>query len=288
MRRFATLLALAVTAALITDDGWRPSAIVAQPPGDRFDGPPDRDPGSPPDPQRGRRDRSRFREQGPGGGPPGSFRGLRPHGLHPLIAVLDVDDDGAISAVEIEGAVAALKKLDKNGDGQITHEELRPDRGRPPENEFDRRNRRGRGDRPDRRGTPEDGLRRGPEHGFGRGPDGDPGRGPEHGFGRGPDGNAARGDRPSPEQIVELIFRQDTDGNGRIAKDEASDRLQRRFDRIDTDGNGFLDKWEIEKAAKRMGRRGRLPRGDRPPRGGRPNNGERPPQQRPPLDDSDV
>lgn len=47
----------------------------------------------------------------------------------PLMMALDADSDGVISAKEIEGAVAALKTLDKDGDGKITMQELAPQRG---------------------------------------------------------------------------------------------------------------------------------------------------------------
>jgi len=39
---------------------------------------------------------------------------------------LDADRDGELSAEEIEGAAAALKKLDKNDDGKLDRDELRP------------------------------------------------------------------------------------------------------------------------------------------------------------------
>ncbi|WP_442510944.1 EF-hand domain-containing protein [Novipirellula sp. SH528] len=49
----------------------------------------------------------------------------------PVIAALDADSDGIISAKEIAGAVAALKTLDKNKDGQLTEDEMRPEFGGP-------------------------------------------------------------------------------------------------------------------------------------------------------------
>ena len=87
-------------------------------------------------------------------GPPA----LRPS---PIIEALDANKDGEIDANEINNAAAALKKLDKNGDGKLTMEEVRPRGGRPggPGG--------GDGDRPDRpnRGERPDGPRgpRGPE-----------------------------------------------------------------------------------------------------------------------------
>jgi Ca2+-binding EF-hand superfamily protein len=52
-----------------------------------------------------------FDSGGPGGG---------------LAAVLDADHDGIISAAEIGSSSSALKALDRNGDGRLTSEELRP------------------------------------------------------------------------------------------------------------------------------------------------------------------
>ena len=75
--------------------------------------------------------------EGPGG--PGGQR--RPPAI---IGALDANHDGVIDADEIANASAALKKLDKNGDGKLTREEFlgpRPEgqggpggegRGRPP------------------------------------------------------------------------------------------------------------------------------------------------------------
>lgn len=45
----------------------------------------------------------------------------------PLMVALDADQDGSISAAEIENAPKALVKLDKDGDGALSSEELRPD-----------------------------------------------------------------------------------------------------------------------------------------------------------------
>ena len=68
-----------------------------------------------------------FGPSGPGG-PGGMRRNI------PVMAALDADKDGVISAKEIANATAALKTLDKNKDGQLTPDELRPPRpeGAPP------------------------------------------------------------------------------------------------------------------------------------------------------------
>lgn len=46
----------------------------------------------------------------------------------PVIAALDTNGDGVLDAVEIANASASLKKLDKNGDGKLTRDELMPPR----------------------------------------------------------------------------------------------------------------------------------------------------------------
>ena len=60
----------------------------------------------------------------PGGG---GGRGNRP--VPPLMAALDANKDGEIDATEMTNAAAALKTLDKNGDGKLSGEEIRPARG---------------------------------------------------------------------------------------------------------------------------------------------------------------
>ena len=44
----------------------------------------------------------------------------------PAFTTLDSDSDGTISATEIAKAATALKALDKNGDGKLTEDEVRP------------------------------------------------------------------------------------------------------------------------------------------------------------------
>ena len=63
-------------------------------------------------------------EAGPQGGPGGEHRRPKP----PLEVALDANHDGVIDADEIANASEALKKLDKNGDGKLTQDELRPPR----------------------------------------------------------------------------------------------------------------------------------------------------------------
>lgn len=62
--------------------------------------------------------------------PPGGPNGGRPRMASPLMEALDTNHDGTLDAGEIKNAAVALLKLDKNGDGKLTQEELRP--ARPP------------------------------------------------------------------------------------------------------------------------------------------------------------
>jgi hypothetical protein len=76
--------------------------------------------GPPPDGNQGPRG------MGPGNGP--DSRNTRRPPPNVLMDALDTNHDGVIDANEIANASAALKKLDKNGDGKLTADELRPQR----------------------------------------------------------------------------------------------------------------------------------------------------------------
>ena len=72
-------------------------------------------------------------------GPGGPNGGHRPP--PPLVATLDANHDGVIDATEIDQASASLRKLDKNGDGKLTMDELRPPMGPGPQGNGPRGNR---------------------------------------------------------------------------------------------------------------------------------------------------
>ena len=112
----------------------------------------------------------------------------------PLRRALDADGDHVISSEEIANAAAALKTLDKNGDGRLDREEMRPPmppgmhrRPGPPEG---------------RRGPP-------PEDSAGR----DDFRGP-------PESRGPRPDGPGPERFVDRLMEFDADSDGKLDRSE--------------------------------------------------------------------
>ena len=66
-----------------------------------------------------------FGQRPPEGGRP-EMAGMMAQRM-PLMMALDADKDGSISVSELENAPKALAKLDKDGDGALSQEELRPD-----------------------------------------------------------------------------------------------------------------------------------------------------------------
>lgn len=73
-------------------------------------------PGNPPMDAQENDDRKMEQESGHPQGPPPD----------PIMMLLDINRDAELSSAEITGAVEALKTLDQNGDGKLTHRELRP------------------------------------------------------------------------------------------------------------------------------------------------------------------
>ncbi|MDA1053743.1 MAG: EF-hand domain-containing protein [Planctomycetota bacterium] len=154
--------------------------------------------------------------RGPGG--PGGPDGIRPP-PHPLEEALDTDGDHQLSAKEIENAVAALKTLDKNENGKIDEDELRPRFGGRP-------------------GGPG-----GPGRG---GPDGPGGRdaGPD-----GPPRDREAGRPSNNDDMLARVLSFDKNEDGKLTKDEIPERMRGLLTRGDTNGDGALDKEELAKIA---------------------------------------
>ena len=161
-----------------------------------------------------------------GGGPFGQPPGMRGRFPNPLMDALDKDKNGELSEEEIDGAVSALKSLDRNKDRKLDGLEIRPQM---------------------------EGMGRG---GFGGG-FGGPG-GPE---GRGPGGQGGGGG----DAMVERMMAMDADKDGKLSKAEIPERLQPTLERGDKNQDGFLDREEIQAIAReRSGQQGPGGQGPRP------------------------
>lgn len=220
MKRFPRIpasaaLAVGFAAVLVTATVW------AQPEGGPPPGPPPQDGPRPP--------------QGPPNGPP------HHPPFDPLRRALDADGDHVISSDEIANAAGALKTLDKNGDGKLDHEELRPPM--PPGMEH-RRGDRDRGPEGDRRGPPEG--RRGPPPEDRRGPPPGGDRPEGRGAFRGPDG--PQPPMPSPEQMVDRMMEFDGDKDGKLDRTELTAAAAKMAEKMAERRREFME---------RMGQRSR-------------------------------
>ncbi len=130
--------------------------------------------------------------------------------ISPILNAIDTNQDGVLSAAEIAGASAELKKLDKNGDGKLSRDEAgirmdqMPGRARP---------------------------------GNGKGREGGP---PAE----------VPAPPPSVDDMTGSLMMFDANHNGQLEKSEVPARMQGMFDRADTNKDGILTKEEISALAE--------------------------------------
>jgi Ca2+-binding EF-hand superfamily protein len=221
MKRFAAHLGLLVSLAPATLAFAQDKETTAprQDPPTAERGQPDRQQAERGQGERGPAERGqeggRFR---PGGDRPregmgrGDFGPGRMMARLPIMMALDTDQDGEISSKEIDLAIVSLKKLDKNGDGKITMEEMMPSMEGP--------------------------------GGFG-GPGGAPG-----GFGGGPGGFGGPG--VDPQTMVARLMEGDKDNDGYLSESELPERMRPMMTRADTDGDKKISRDELTAVAQRM------------------------------------
>lgn len=161
--------------------------------------------------------------------PPPGQGGQQGHREHrpppPIIAALDLDGDGIISADEIDKAPESLKKLDKNSDGQLTPDELHPPRpdGGP----------KGPGNG---KGGPQGG---GPRKGSGGGKGPSQNGGPAEPQAGGPGGSGQDGPQGGKRPVPPIIAALDTNGDGIISADEIAN-ASASLRKLDKNGDGQL------------------------------------------------
>ena len=228
------LIAVCCLTIVVTD-----SYVQAQPPGRA---------GGRGEQSRGQQSRG---EQGRGaGGGPGQGRraqgGRSGQQMPPWVRLFDADSDGELSASEINNATTVLIKLDRNGDGVLSDDELRPPRGSGGESRS-AEGRRG-GGQADSRGGPAMRGQQRRQGGPGRsGGNGGPGSGAVGG-GRG--GDPAQADAAFAAEIMLL----DANKDGLIAVEELPEHMHEAFETADADKSGTLNQNELLKLASQFRR----------------------------------
>lgn len=152
----------------------------------------------------------------------------------PLLRVFDTDGDNELSPDEIDAAAQALRKLDRNKDGRLTAEELRPQQ---------------RGQFGGGRGQAQQGGGRGQAQGRPQQQGGPGGRG-QQGGGRGQQGGGQGGGRrgdpaQADARFAAQISELDANRDNLISQSEIPQHMHDAFAIADADKSGGLDKKEL-------------------------------------------
>lgn len=172
----------------------------------------------------------------------------------PWLAIFDADRDGTLSKAEIANASKALLKMDVNGDGSLTPDEL----GLPGAT----------------MGSRQGGMqgRGGP----GQGPGPGPGSGPRQGAGPGEFGGpGARGGGNSDAAFAQELLTLDDDKDGMIQLSELPEHMHKAFAIADANQDGSLDDKERLSLAQQFRRNELIPRGESKGRVDEPKGGGR-------------
>jgi len=145
------------------------------------------------------------------GGPPDMTAGQPMMQASPILKALDGNHDGVISAAELAGAPAALRTVDRNGDGKLTRDEAAA------------------------------------QLQFGRGPGG----AARPGGPGGPPREAEEPPIPGPtaDELLATLLGYDKNKDGKLDKNEIPARMQAMVDRGDTNKDGILDSAELKAMA---------------------------------------
>ena len=163
-------------------------------------------------------------QQGEGGG----RRGRKSR----LMRIFDTDGDGAISTTEMNNATAVLMKMDKDGNGSLSAEEVRSKGGRKQDGA---KGQRGKGQR---------------------------GKGGKRNRGQEDVPQSRRGGAGADTQFANQLMELDMNGDGSLVRAELPEHMRVAFDIADVDGNGSVNVAERVTLAFKFRRNLLNPNGD--------------------------
>lgn len=269
MKRFCLLIALSTLSLLLSD-----SLAIAQPPGGGMGRP-------------GGFGGGGFERGGPGGGRPGDRGGSRGQSLPgrgaqqtpPLLRVFDTDGNGQLDESEIDSAATALRKLDRDRNGKLSAEELRPTNADGQQGRQSQQRGGPRGDMQGGRpggGPPSAGRGDiGGRANSGRPGGGRPARGGNSAAGGGRPGGGGRGGDPAQADasFAAQVMAFDENKDGALSQSELPEHMHKAFSIADANRDSFLDQAERLVLASQFRRNMLNPSDDQPVNA--PNQGRR-------------